>query len=360
VKIVSDNLYVGLSFLRNIISPTPFVPILRNIKMVSYGTDELTLFGKNNEFGVIRIPAVVDEPFEAIVPYHTLLDLVAELRKSSDTLELTFNRNKTRLNVLYDSGSVSIALEDTTGFPLETEPDGYKYVLPKEDLLSVFGVEGFATGDKYILTMVHLENKQGALIAEATNAHSGGYTYVDMGGKPFDVVFPGNFARIISKHRIQEDTLTLQISTNMLFVSGETWYVGAQLHDAKYMNMMNLYKNSGHNHLTINKSLLLDKLRILRILSVDDMIYLDITANGVSLSVNSSKGDADEDLGVNDLQDVVPVSVGLSYRGLTQIVSLIDADEIILQVGTNMEPLLIGNDKSLYFIIPMRHNKKGV
>lgn len=359
MKIVSDNLYYGLSFFKNIISSSPYVPILRNVKLSSDGTDVLHMFGKNNETGSISVPAVCSEPFEFIVPYNTLFELVSEIRKSADTIEIIINKDKTSIQVKYNKSSVSVRLEDETGFPLEVFPSGNHYNMDTSNLLKLLTLEAFATGDRYILTTVHLEHTQDVLISEATNAIIGGYRTIEMlGDNPFDIVVPANFARILTKQRIQEKSLLLHIDNNMIFVSGDGWYVGSQLHDGQYMNMLNVYKNSGKNHLKIDKNKLLEKLRILRIISTDDMIYLDINSRGITLSANSLIGEVDETIEVEELDDVVPVVIALSYKHLEKVLHSLQEDVFVLQTGTSFEPLLVGENDSLYFQIPMHHNKK--
>lgn len=354
MKVVTENLHNGLSFLRNVVSASPFVPVLRNVHISTDSVNNtMTLFGKDTELGSITIPAVSDENVSFIAPLHTLLSLISEVKKSHDVVELRLGKY---LTLIYGDNKSRINLEDVDTYPEIIVPQGKSFSIGIDELADLFSMGEYAVGDTYVLTTLHLQGEDDTLIAEATNTVSGGYKSKDVVCHNFDIAIPSSLTRIVSKLRTKE-VITLWIHGDKFFVSGNGWYLGTSLYNGVYVNLSGVYTNSNSTQLIVDKSSLKSALGILRVFLDEDVVYLEITQTELVLSVQSDIGEAEETVAVSG--SLVPMSLAVSYTYLEKVISSVSGDAITFQIGSPREPILVPDTDSLYFIIPKSSRKKG-
>lgn len=357
LRVDSNKLYTGLSFLRDII---PTNPHIQTFSFVHISEDKNGLLLRGMDIGKHGSIAVeleeTDNSFSPLlVPMTKFYQFMGEAKKISESVKLS---SGDALNILLDDNTTAkISTMDAKEFPNDIVLTKHKTVksfsFESDELLNAIAVARFCSGQFLITQSIHLFVEDGVLYSEATSGYSGGKLVIkDNMGVTFDLSLMADFERIVSK------SVKLFTGTWDVFLSGKHFtlfneekncLIGYAIVNEKYKPLHVMYRNSGVSTFKLDKEIFVTNLNIIKTLAESNL--LTFAVNNGELIVKSDEMSADS----RDYK----VAVGggdckfkLDIKELELVLAQLTGESIYFQVG-GLEPILVFDDDTTkkFFIV---------
>lgn len=356
IKIDADEFHFALSYMKSIIPDDSHMDIWRYVK-VSTKDGKLTLRGMSSgKQGIITVPCIESEDnYTFVALLSKLHQLVSEYNKADDVinLDITIEDNEVstvRMSNSFSNVKIDIALVES--YPEIRFPDkGIGTVVPSE-FTKLLSLANYADKQFTMFHNIHLFTRDDVLFVEATDTHCGGKGEVELSTSlNLDVAVLPDLSYILNKMKkiaLSDEvwTVFLPDDINMLFVSGEYWTVGVGIHNGEYHDITNIYRNSNYNLFEIDKKSVKQAIGSIAPVIDNDKITIKIKNRKVTFECRLGKSEIDGEFDQKDNEIIV------SLWNLRKIVDSVQSDNVVFQIGKNIEPLIISDNDMVYYTIP--------
>ena len=174
ITVEQDALLKALAHAQSIVERRQTIPILANILLEANG-DAVLLKATDNELEITeKIPATVEEAGAVTIPAHKLYDIVRRLPEGA-SLSLSATEETNQVNLVSGRSKFALSSIAADGFPsMAREENPFSFELPAEQLLGLINQTSFAVSveeTRYNLNGIYLHEKDGKLVAVATDGH---------------------------------------------------------------------------------------------------------------------------------------------------------------------------------------------
>jgi DNA polymerase-3 subunit beta len=364
-RIAVDELKKALYRAQGIVERKTTMPILANV-LVNAGKTGVSVTAFDLDIGVVsEHPAEVLKPGAVTLSAKYVFDIVQNLPEAHVTLKKLPNN--------YAEISSGTAHFKIVGMAPEEYPK-----LPKEESAQLVKVNGAALLEmikrtsfaistdetRYILNGVFFEPREGGqLRMVATDGHR-----LSLCERPLEgdfklkggVIIPrkGLFElkRVLEEAPDAECQLGFAESSALFKKTGLTMVM--RLIDGQFPEYQRVIPKEGEKQLVINRVRLLEGLRRIALLSADKSYAVKLQLGTDQLRITSQNPD------LGEAKDDVPVSyrgpelsVGFNARYLIEALSVLDGDDVQLELGDEHSPGVLhapGERTSIAVVMPMR------
>lgn len=318
---------------------------------------------------VTKIPASIEEPGEAAIPLHTLLEITNELPEGRLTISVD---PQNRVELISDTG-----VYDLMGKPAEEYPsvpeidDGKPITVYSDHLRQIIDKTVFAVSRdelKPSLTGVYFKFNENNLTAVATDGHRlVRYVLNNVGSQEFssNVIVPRKFLSLIHALLKDGEEIQLWLCENNMNMSLDNDVIYTRIIDERFPDYENVIPKDNDKSLTIRKDGILSAVKRVS-------IFANKSTNQIALRLGSDKllittedpekaSKAQEELeGVYQGDDL---TIGYNASYLKDILNHIDGDSLVVQLKSPISAALFypedpeeGSDITM-LLMPIRLNE---
>jgi DNA polymerase-3 subunit beta len=364
-RIAADELKKALFRAQGIVERKATMPILSNV-LITAGKTGLSVTAFDLDIGIVsEHPAEVMKTGALTVAAKTLFDIVSFVPEASLTVKKLANN--------YAEISSGAAHYKIVGMPSEEFPK-----LPKEENAPLVAVSGtallemirrtsFAISNdetRYILNGVYFEPREaGRVRMVATDGHRLALVERELVGDfklKGGVIIPrkGLFELKRLLDEAPEAECQLGFAENSALFKKPGLSMVMRLIDGQFPDYQRVIPKESNRQLLINRSRFFDALKRIALLSTDksNAVKLTLSENLLRITAtNPDLGEAKDDLEVAYRGD--DLTVGFNARYLMDVLSVMDTDEVALELGDEHSPGVVhgpGDRASTAVVMPMR------
>lgn len=365
-RIAVDELKKALSRAQGIVERRSTTPILSHVLLSATKTGGVTVTAFDLDVGVVsEHPAEVLQPGALTLSAKHLFDIVQSLSEPKLTLEKLANQYA---EISCGSARFKIVGMPPEEFPKIHDDGGASWAkLRGTTLLEMIRKTGFAisTDDtRYVLNGVLLEPQaDGAVRMVATDGHR-----LCLVERPLEGTLPVKSGVIIPRKGLHELRRLLDeapdaegelgFSQSLAFYRRPGLTLSMRLLDGQFPEYQRVIPKPAEKSLLIAKSKLAEALKRMALLSVEksNAVRLTLSENVLRIaSRNPDLGEAQEDLEV--AYDGPAVDVAFNARYLTDVLSVLETDEVALELADEHSPGVLrppGDRSYTAVVMPMR------
>lgn len=345
----------GVSSARNTL------PILANV-LIEATDNEITFSASNLEIGVkMKADGEIVEPGQITLSAKKFADIVKQL--PDETVQVTTTAND-RVEIVCGDGTYKIIGANIDDFPTIlsptedcTEVDGQMFV----DVINKTEYAASTQEIRYTLNAILLKKNEDNTEVVATD----GTKQLSLTHCPKlnieveKIIIPLNSAKEIA--RIFEDAETLKISydSNQIIIANDTITIATRVIEGEYPPYTKLFRDGSEGKTVVSRTNLLNTCKRVSLLSdtKTNLLKFNIDAEHILVSAESTDhGNAYEN--VKFESSTGEVEIGLDAIVITQVLSKIQSENVVLEFNDNVTPLIVKPDDiaedHTCFIMPMR------
>lgn len=359
ITINRSKLQTALRIVERVISKNTSLPILNTI-LLKTENNQLKLLATNLEIGIkYWISARINQEGEIAVPARIFSDFIGNINDE----KLTLGVDKNIITINSDHYKTQILGLGTKDFPLlpktkSAEKFIINSVVFKGALMSVLDSVSLSETRPEISGVSMTISKDKAIFAATDSFRLAEKIVSVSNGLPGSIIIPRNSALELIKINENNNTdLSMIISDNQLFITGEDYEFVTRLIDGHYPEYRKIIPEKFISAAKINKN---DLERNVRMASIFSSTIFDIKlkAENNNIEIKAKNNDRGE-ITANTpcLTKDTPFEVAVNYRYLLDGVKIIPTDEVLIQFTGEGSPLVLkADDKSdiIYLIMPLR------
>lgn len=367
IKIEQSALYDGLAWVQSVVDRKTTMPILSNVLMEAKGAT-LTLTATDLEVGVIgSLKAEVLTAGKMAVPAKGLYDIIKELPGQPVSLKAAPNH---WLEIRCAKSQFKLVGMDPTEFPsLPKKQDGESFSLDTGILLEMLAKVDMAISTdetRYNLNgiLIETEVKEGKNILRfvATDGHRLSLSERELKKKvPLQqsVIFPKK--GVVELKRMlegKEGEIYLWVGDKHAVLEKEEKSLLVRLIDGAFPPYTQVIPKKGKRVLSAPREELIRSLRRVSVVTTDRSrgVQFSLSPGHLELSAtNPDLGEAKEELTVQYKGGAF--SIGFNAAYFLDCLSVIEDEQVVLQLGDEVAPCLIQSEVDrafLHVIMPMR------
>ncbi|MGN0920069.1 MAG: DNA polymerase III subunit beta [Alphaproteobacteria bacterium] len=366
LKITIDQalLLKALAHTQSIVERRQTIPVLSNV-LIETNANGLSLKATDNEIEIAEsVPAEVEEEGAITIPAHKLYDIV---RRLPDGSQLSLSASETTGQVTLACGRSRFALASlpADGFPtMAKEEAPFTFTLTPADLADMIGKTGFAVSveeTRYNLNGIYLHQKEGNLIAVATDGHRLAFTKraLPEGAKEMPgIIIPrktiGELTKLLGENAEQVE---ISLSANQIRFKLGKVELSSRLIDGTYPEYEKVIPVNNDKKMIADTKALAQVVERVSVVSEKSRgIKLTIQPNLLQVSAAAAdEGSAEDELDIT--YDGVVTDIGFNFRYLLDILAQIKGAQIQMRFEDSVSPVILEdtNDAdTLYVLMPMR------
>lgn len=364
-RIAADELKKALHRAQGIVERKATMPILSNVLMTASKTG-LTVTAFDLDIGIVsEHPAEVQKPGALTVSAKTLFDIVSFLPEAQVTVKKLSNNYAEITSGAAHYKIVGMAPEE---FPrLPKAEAAHPVSVSGATLLEMIKKTQFAISSdetRYVLNGVYFEPREKGLVRMvATDGHRLALVERELAGDfklKGGVIVPrkGLFElrRLIDEAPEAECQLAFAENSAIFKKPGLTMVM--RLLDGQYPEYQRVIPAEGEKQLLVGRDKLFDMLKRISLLSADksNAVRLSLSENLLRITANNPDlGEAKDDLEVAYRGG--ELTVGFNARYLIDVLSVMEGDEVALELGDEHSPGVLhppGDRSFTAVVMPMR------
>lgn len=351
------------------------MPILTGIKMEATDTD-LYMTSSNSDISVEVLinneSLKIATPGKTVVPGKFFIEIIRKINSKKVNLYVSDDKI---LVIKADRGEYKLHIMDVMDYPnIDFVCLENPLTIEASVLKSLIKETVFATASnekKPILTGVNFKNKEGKLIATATDSFRLSQKIVNIPEyNEFNITIPSkSLDELLKAIDLQEENISLYFANNKMLAKYKNVLFQTRLLDGNYPDTSRLIPNEFPIVIKFNKDELMSAVERVSLLSPRDKEKdKEITYSIIKLSVkkdriieisttNATIGDAKEELIPTNIETSNPIVIGFSSRYLIEALRSFISTEISLNLSGEIRPFVIKGDNDVnltQLILPVR------
>lgn len=348
----SSELQKALQTVSGVISNSQSRPILENF-LFEIEKDVLKVTASDGETTLVTSLEVrSDAEGKIAVPAKIFQDFVKTYGEQPLTLSVkdAEDGHGKLLEILDEKDNFAVALDHAEDYPEIPEFDAaQKVTLPAGILSEALSNTLFATSNdslRPVMTGVLFQFKEDETNFVSTDSHRlVVYKRTDLSNlEPVEFIMPKKplsiFKNILSS---SEDDVTIEFNENMAkFTFGNNVWI-CRLIDGKYPNYAAVIPKENPNMLTINRALLLSSIRRASIMSnkSTNQVRFRLSGNILHLHAEDTEFANKADMQIPCDYNGEDINIGFSSKFLTEMLSVLSADDITMKMSQPNRPGII-------------------
>ena len=364
ITVEQSTLLKALAHTQSIVERRQTIPILANV-LLEAADDGVLLKATDNELEISeRVPAKVEEAGAITVPAHKLYDIVRRLPDGSE-LSMVFSEETNQVNLVSGRAKFALACIAPEGFPtMAREETPFAFDLPAEQLLALINQTSFAASveeTRYNLNGIYLHEKDGALVAVATDGHRLACAKVALpnGAKDMPgVIIPrktiGEIAKLVAEN---VEKLHISLSANQIRFRMNDIELSSRLVDGTYPDYEKVIPSNNDKVLEADAKVLANVIERVSVVSEKSRgIKLSLHENLLQVSATAvDEGSAEDELDAVYTNE--ELDIGFNYRYLLDILAQIKGQNVKISLQDGVSPVILqdaADTSALFVLMPMR------
>ena len=364
ITVEQSALLKALAHTQSIVERRQTIPILANVLLEASG-DVVALKATDNELEIAeKVPAKVEEEGAITVPAHKLYDIVRRLPEGAE-LSLAFSEETNQVNIVSGRSKFALASIAPEGFPsMAREETPFSFDLPAEQLLALINQTSFAVSveeTRYNLNGIYLHEKEGKLVAVATDGHRLACTKVALpdGAKDIPgVIIPrktiGEVAKLAGEG---VESLHISLSANQIRFTMNDIELSSRLVDGTYPDYEKVIPTGNDKMLEADAKALANVIERVSVVSEKSRgIKLSLRENLLQVSAAAvDEGSAEDEL--DAVYTGEELDIGFNFRYLLDILAQIKGQNVKMTLQDGVSPVILqdaADTTTLFVLMPMR------
>ncbi|SNV38287.1 DNA polymerase III subunit beta [Chryseobacterium taklimakanense] len=347
----SGELWKALQTVSGVISSSQSRPILENY-LFELNENNLKITASDGETTLVTTVEVKsDDTGKIAVPAKTIQDLIKTFGDHPLTLSVKENAEGSGsvLEILDEKDNFVCALDNAEDYPELPEFDAAQSVkIPAGILSEALNNTLFATSNdslRPVMTGVLFQFGEEETNFVSTDSHRlVVYKRKDLISEPMEFIMPKKplsiFKNILAN---SGDEVTIEFNENMAkFTFGNNIWI-CRLIDGKYPNYSAVIPKENPNVLTINRNLLLNAIRRASIMSnkSTNQVRFKLSGNILHLHAEDTEYANKADMQIPCDYNGDDINIGFSSKFLTEMLSVIGADDITMKMSQPNRPGIV-------------------
>lgn len=347
----SGELQKALQTVSGVISSSQSRPILENF-LFELDQNNLSITASDGETTLITsLEVKSDDKGKIAVPAKIFQDFVKTYNEQPLTLSVKDNEEGTgkQLEILDEKDNFAVALDNEEDYPELPEFDAAKSVtVPSGVLSEALSNTLFATSNdslRPVMTGVLFQFGENETNFVSTDSHRlVVYKRTDLISEPMEFIMPKKplsiFKNILAN---ANDDVKIEFSDNMAKFSFGNHIWICRLIDGKYPNYSAVIPKENPNLLTINRNLLLSAIRRASIMSnkSTNQVRFKLSGNILHLHAEDTEFANKADMQIPCDYNGEDINIGFSSKFLTEMLSVLSADDITMKMSQPNRPGII-------------------
>ena len=364
VTIEQSALLKALSHAQSIVERRQTIPILANV-LLEAAKDSIVLKATDNELEISeKIAARVEEEGAVTVPAHKLYDIVRRLPEGAE-LSMIFSDETNQVSLTSGRSRFALSSIAPEGFPsMAREETPFSFDLPAEQLLGLINQTSFAVSveeTRYNLNGIYLHEKDGKLVAVATDGHRLACSKAALpdGAKdmPGVIVPRKTIAEVAKLAGENSDTIHISLSANQIRFKMNDVELSSRLVDGTYPDYEKVIPTNNDKALEADTKALADVIERVSVVSEKSKgIKLSLRENLLQVSATAvDEGSAEDELDAVYTNE--ELDIGFNYRYLLDILAQIKGQNVKITLQDGVSPVILqdaADSSSLFVLMPMR------
>ncbi|HCN12086.1 MAG TPA: DNA polymerase III subunit beta [Kaistella sp.] len=350
--VASGELQKALNTVSGVISSSQSRPILENY-LFELEENNLKITASDGETTLITsLEVKSDDNGKFAVPAKIFQDFVKTYGEQPLTLSVkdAADGNGSLLEILDEKDNFAVALDNAEDYPELPEFDAAQSVKISAGVLSeALNNTLFATSNdslRPVMTGVLFQFKEDETNFVSTDSHRlVVYKRTDLiNAEPIEFIMPKKplaiFKNILAN---SNDEVTIEFNENMAkFTFGNNIWI-CRLIDGKYPNYSAVIPKENPNVLTINRNLLLNSIRRASIMSnkSTNQVRFKLSGNILHLHAEDTEYANKADMQIPCDYNGEDINIGFSSKFLTEMLSVLSADDITMKMSQPNRPGII-------------------
>ncbi|HOB24537.1 MAG: DNA polymerase III subunit beta [Flavobacteriales bacterium] len=350
--VASGELQKALNTVSGVISSSQSRPILENY-LFELEENNLKITASDGETTLITsLEVKSDDNGKFAVPAKIFQDFVKTYGEQPLTLSVkdAADGNGSLLEILDEKDNFAVALDNAEDYPELPEFDAAQSVKISAGVLSeALNNTLFATSNdslRPVMTGVLFQFKEDETNFVSTDSHRlVVYKRTDLiNAEPIEFIMPKKplaiFKNILAS---SNDEVTIEFNENMAkFTFGNNIWI-CRLIDGKYPNYSAVIPKENPNVLTINRNLLLNSIRRASIMSnkSTNQVRFKLSGNILHLHAEDTEYANKADMQIPCDYNGEDINIGFSSKFLTEMLSVLSADDITMKMSQPNRPGII-------------------
>ena len=350
--VASGELQKALNTVSGVISSSQSRPILENY-LFELEENNLKITASDGETTLITsLEVKSDDKGKFAVPAKIFQDFVKTYGEQPLTLSVkdAADGNGSLLEILDEKDNFAVALDNAEDYPELPEFDSAQSVKISAGVLSeALNNTLFATSNdslRPVMTGVLFQFKEDETNFVSTDSHRlVVYKRTDLiNAEPIEFIMPKKplaiFKNILAS---SNDEVTIEFNENMAkFTFGNNIWI-CRLIDGKYPNYSAVIPKENPNVLTINRNLLLNSIRRASIMSnkSTNQVRFKLSGNILHLHAEDTEYANKADMQIPCDYNGEDINIGFSSKFLTEMLSVLSADDITMKMSQPNRPGII-------------------
>lgn len=347
----SGELWKALQTVSGVISSSQSRPILENY-LFELNENNLKITASDGETTLVTsVEVKSDDTGKIAVPAKTIQDLIKTFGDHPLTLSVKENSEGSGsvLEILDEKDNFVCALDNAEDYPELPEFDAAQSVkIPAGILSEALNNTLFATSNdslRPVMTGVLFQFGEEETNFVSTDSHRlVVYKRKDLISEPMEFIMPKKplsiFKNILAN---SGDEVTIEFNENMAkFTFGNNIWI-CRLIDGKYPNYSAVIPKENPNVLTINRNLLLNAIRRASIMSnkSTNQVRFKLSGNILHLHAEDTEYANKADMQIPCDYNGDDINIGFSSKFLTEMLSVIGADDITMKMSQPNRPGIV-------------------
>ncbi|HHW95189.1 MAG TPA: DNA polymerase III subunit beta [Mogibacterium sp.] len=306
-----------------------------------------------------------NENISFVVPARLFSGIISKLPE--DEIMMEYSTEKEKLGIRSGGTKADIICFNSDDFPKMKIKENENFItLKKEDVRKIIKKTAFsASSDEFngILTGVLLKIENGIMKMVGVDPFRiATYNIEIEGDYEVSEVIPAKLISDVSKIISDEgeEYITLEVLSKNVILKFDNNKVVINTFAGKYIDYERILNKDGDINVRVKKDDLLmsiDRASLLTSLQNNNLIRFNIENNMIVINSLNEEGNIEEKIEV--IKDGEDIQIGLNSKYLKDVLSVIDEEEIIMNMKDSISPCIIKplkGEKYKYLILPIRLN----
>lgn len=368
----STALFSHLSAASKVMGTKNTMPIL-DCFLLNVRDNKATITASDSEKYFITSIDIIDMTENAMfcIPAKTIMESIKELAEQPITFD--YNADTHELNGIHQSGSFSIMAQDAEAFPLQQNinPEATTLTIPAETLLNGINRCLFATANdeiRLVMTGIYIDVKPDCVIFAGTDGRKlvRNINRNIQPGFEAGFILPKKVSSIL-KSVVSKDTadIVIHFDNEKAVIQTADFELYFRLIEGRYPNYNAVIPTDNPFHATVERTSLIGALKRVSVFCNQSSGLMKVHLENNLMKLTGQDNDyatsAEENL-FCDYQNS-PISVGFSCQFMLEIASIMDAENLTLQLADPSRPGVIvpaeqpENEEVLMLLMPMMLNE---
>jgi len=362
VSVTQEKLAKALNLIKDIASSRNELPILNNILLRTDG-GRLLIAGTNLEIASTQyIGAKIEDHGSITIPARLVSEFITNLPSGPVELE-TKNEHLHITSGKFSSVINGVVADEYPELPTIDEKTAMQYEIDVEDLKKAIVQTKLAVSSdvtRAVLTGVYWHNYEGSLYLAATDGYRLAEKRLIKSDNEVSAIIPASTLAEVSKSVGDEKRITVLFDDSQVCFKTGDMEIVSRLIDGKFPDYRQLIPSTAETEIVIKKSDFSRVTKIAALFARESGGGITITASEENslLSIHSIASE----LGENTSEATAKISadgqVTLNSRYLTEVLNIIDADEIVFSFNGKLSPCVIReqvkNPDYTHIIMPLK------